>query len=53
MINAIFVYGETISREKIEIVDKAEQSLLDPGFKQMRVRIHGKTVHSKNELLKL
>lgn len=36
-----FVYGETISREKLEMVDKAEQLLLDLGFKQVRVRIHG------------
>lgn len=35
-----FVYGETISKEKLEMVDKAEQLLLDLGFKQVRVRIH-------------
>jgi len=36
-----FVYGEEISREKLSMVDKAEQFLLDMGFKQLRVRIHG------------
>lgn len=36
-----FVYGETITREKLERVDKAEQLLLDLGFEQMRVRVHG------------
>lgn len=36
-----FVYGETISREKLSMVDKAEQRLLDMGFYQVRVRIHG------------
>lgn len=37
-----FVYGETITREKLAMVDKAEQLLLDMGFRQVRVRIHGK-----------
>ena len=37
-----FVYGETITEEKLAMVDKAEQLLLDLGFKQVRVRIHGK-----------
>ncbi len=36
-----FVYGETISKEKLGMVDKAEQLLLDLGFHQVRVRIHG------------
>lgn len=35
-----FVYGETISREKLSMVDHAEQVLLDLGFHQVRVRIH-------------
>lgn len=35
-----FVYGETISVEKLDMVDKAEQLLLDLGFVQERVRIH-------------
>jgi uncharacterized protein len=36
-----FVYGETISEEKLHMVDQAEQLLLDLGFRQVRVRIHG------------
>lgn len=36
-----FVYGETITEEKLGMVDKAEQQLLDMGFHQVRVRIHG------------
>ena len=36
-----FVYGETISEEKLRMVDAAEQYLLDLGFHQLRVRIHG------------
>ena len=35
-----FVYGETISIEKLDMVDKAEQLLIDMGFEQVRVRIH-------------
>ncbi len=36
-----FVYGETISEEKLSMVDRAEQLLLDLRFHQVRVRIHG------------
>jgi uncharacterized protein len=36
------VYGETITEEKLNMVDKAEQLLLDLGFHQIRVRIHDK-----------
>lgn len=36
-----FVYGEKITNEKLLMVDRAEQLLIDLGFKQMRVRIHG------------
>lgn len=36
-----FVYGETISEEKLSMVDRAEQRLLDLGFHQVRVRVHG------------
>jgi len=35
-----FVYGELITVEKLDMVDKAEQLLLDLGFVQERVRIH-------------
>lgn len=37
-----FAYGETISEEKLKMVDQAEQLLLDLGFHQVRVRIHGR-----------
>ena len=37
-----FVYGETINEEKLGMVDKAEQLLLDLDFRQVRVRIHNK-----------
>ncbi|MDR2131883.1 MAG: ATP-dependent sacrificial sulfur transferase LarE [Clostridiales Family XIII bacterium] len=36
-----FVYGETITEKKLGMVDKAEQLLLDEGFTQVRVRVHG------------
>ena len=36
-----FVYGETITEEKLSMVERAEQRLLDLGFRQVRVRIHG------------
>ncbi len=38
-----FVYGETISEEKLNMVERAEQTLFDLGFRQARVRIHGTT----------
>lgn len=38
-----FVYGETITEEKLTMVDRAEQLLIDLGFHQLRVRIHGMT----------
>lgn len=36
-----FAYGETITEQKLEMVEKAEQLLIDLGFTQFRVRIHG------------
>lgn len=36
-----FVYGETITPEKLIMVERAEGLLLELGFRQMRVRIHG------------
>ena len=36
-----FPYGETITKEKLAMVEQAEQLLLDMGFSQFRVRIHG------------
>ena len=39
-----FVYGEEITAEKLNKVGRAEQFLLDLGFRQMRVRLHGDDV---------
>jgi len=36
-----FPYGERITREKLLMVERAEQLLQNLGFLQMRVRIHG------------
>ena len=35
-----FPYGETITAERLSIIDKAEQLLLEMGFSQVRVRYH-------------
>lgn len=36
-----FAYGDTITEEKLAMVDAAEQVLIDLGFDQVRVRLHG------------
>ncbi len=36
-----FPYGEEITEKKLSMIDKAEQLLIDLGFTQLRVRIHG------------
>jgi uncharacterized protein len=36
-----FPYGDSISADGLKMVDRAEQLLLDSGFKQVRVRLHG------------
>ena len=36
-----FPYGEEITAKKLGMVDRAEQFLMDLGFCQLRVRIHG------------
>jgi uncharacterized protein len=36
-----FPYGNEITVEKLSMVDKAEQFLMDMGFRQLRVRHHG------------
>ena len=36
-----FPYGQKITREKLEVIDQAEQFLMDLGFRQVRVRHHG------------
>ena len=40
-----FVYGETIDEKRLDMVDKAEQTLIDLGFHQLRVRVHGEGDH--------
>ncbi len=35
-----FPYGQEITHEKLGMIDKAEQYLLDLGFRQVRVRMH-------------
>ncbi len=35
-----FPYGEKITNERLRMIDKAEQLLLDLGFNQVRVRFH-------------
>ena len=34
-------YGDTITEEKLHMVDMAEQKLIELGFDQVRVRVHG------------
>ena len=34
-------YGEGITQEKLEMIEKAEDYLLELGFRQVRVRLHG------------
>lgn len=36
-----FPYGETITEERLSMIDRAEQFLLDMGLRQVRVRFHG------------
>ena len=36
-----FVYGEQITEEKLKMIDQAEQFLIEHGFLEERVRIHG------------
>ena len=36
-----FVYGEEITEEKLKMIDQAEQFLIELGFAEERVRIHG------------
>ena len=51
-----FPYGEEITEEKLIMVDKAEQYLLDRAFHQLRVRIHGTVARielQKNEFARL
>ena len=36
-----FAYGQRISEETLGVVERAEQMLMDMGFGQFRVRVHG------------
>ena len=36
-----FVYGEEITEEKLHMIDRAEQFLIEHGFFEERVRMHG------------
>ncbi|MDO5154807.1 MAG: ATP-dependent sacrificial sulfur transferase LarE [Eubacteriales bacterium] len=36
-----FVYGESITKERLAMVEQAEQKLIELGFGNMRVRMHG------------
>ncbi|MCR5829867.1 MAG: ATP-dependent sacrificial sulfur transferase LarE [Lachnospiraceae bacterium] len=36
-----FAYGEEITKEKLVMIDRAEQFLIDLGFREERVRLHG------------
>jgi uncharacterized protein len=36
-----FVYGEEITEEKLHMIDRAEQFLIERGFFEERVRMHG------------
>ncbi|MDR1944504.1 MAG: [FeFe] hydrogenase H-cluster radical SAM maturase HydE [Synergistaceae bacterium] len=38
-----FPYGESITPERLDMVDRAEQFLIDMGLRQLRVRHHGTT----------
>lgn len=42
-------YGDTITEEKLKMIDRAEQMLINLGFNQVRVRLHGKTARIEVE----
>ncbi|MDR1966677.1 MAG: ATP-dependent sacrificial sulfur transferase LarE [Synergistaceae bacterium] len=44
-----FPYGESLTRERLGMVDAAEQILLDLGFKQVRVRHHGEVARIETD----
>jgi uncharacterized protein len=49
-------YGESITRQKLDDIDKAEQILLDLGLTQVRVRHHGDIARievTKKEIIKI
>ncbi|MDR0522791.1 MAG: ATP-dependent sacrificial sulfur transferase LarE [Planctomycetaceae bacterium] len=42
-------YGEEITRERLQMIDLAEQYLLDKGFRQVRVRLHDKSARIETD----
>ena len=48
-----FPYGTPITREKLSMVEKAEDFLKDRGFKQLRVRHHGEVARIEVEEMDL
>lgn len=51
-----FVYGETITPEKLKMVGEAEDFLINLGFRQLRVRIHNNIARielSPDDILKI
>ena len=44
-----FPYGEEITEEKLRMVDRAETALMELGFRQVRVRIHGNVARIEAE----
>jgi uncharacterized protein len=45
-----FPYGESITAQRLSMIDKAEQLLLDVGFRQVRVRYHGNLARIETDL---
>ena len=48
-----FPYGESINREKLRMVDKAENFLADQGFRNIRARHQGETVNIEVDPLQI
>ena len=44
-----FEYGDIITEDKLKMIDKAEQKLIELGLNQVRVRLHGKTARIEVE----
>ena len=46
-----FAYGERITKERLAMVEAAEQKLIEMGFEQFRVRIHAEGAIARIEVL--
>jgi len=44
-----FEFGEAITKEKLGMVERAERMLAELGFRQIRVRVHGKLARIETE----